>query len=284
MLVLEFLPMKGAQAISRVLPSRGRVMIPVLTTRGMDSSGRSVGARLRNRVRDAVDTVAHGYEYGRHLVRGNKVGVEMSWTRQEAAPVVLVHGFLGTRGTMLPLTRRFQADGRVVFSYAYGTFNLGSIRRSAEDLNNHLRSICEKLDVERLDVVGFSMGGLIALHAIKFLSGDRYVRNLVMMGSPLRGTWASLAGVATVGAISPSVWQILPGSPFLENLLSAPVPENVRIRQVHAISDAFCPAPGPIAGVTERDYVMLPGGHSSLVVAEPFYRACIEFLDGVDSD
>lgn len=247
--------------------------------RGLDSSGMSVGARLKNRVRDAVDTVTHGYEYGRHLVRGNKVGVEMSWTRHEAPPVVLVHGFLGTRGTMLPLTRRFQSDGRVVFSYAYGTFNLGSIRRSAEDLAAHLRSISEKLDVERLDVVGYSMGGLVALHAVKFLSGDRHVRNLVMMGSPLRGSWLSLAGVATVGAISPSVWQILPGSPFLEDLLSAPVPAGVRMRQIHASSDALCPAPGPIEGVAPHDYIMLPGGHSSLVVAEPFYRACIEFLD-----
>jgi len=43
----------------------------------------SLGARLKNRVRDAVDTVTHGYEYSRHLVRGNKVGVEMSWTRPE---------------------------------------------------------------------------------------------------------------------------------------------------------------------------------------------------------
>lgn len=240
----------------------------------------TLGARLKNRVRDAVDTVTHGYEYSRHLVRGNKVGVEMSWTLPEVSPVVLVHGFLGTRGTMLPLTRRFQSDGRVVFSYAYGTFNLGSIRRSAEDLTNHLRSICEKLDVERLDVIGYSMGGLIALHSVKFLSGHRYVRNLVMMGSPLRGTWLSLAGVATVGAISPSVWQILPGSPFLEDLLNAPAPEDVRMRQIHAASDALCPPPGPIKGVGPRDYIMLPGGHSSLVVAEPFYQACREFLDG----
>jgi hypothetical protein len=48
----------------------------------------SLGARLKNRVRDAVDTVTHGYEYSRHLVRGNKVGVEMSWTRPEVSPVV----------------------------------------------------------------------------------------------------------------------------------------------------------------------------------------------------
>jgi pimeloyl-ACP methyl ester carboxylesterase len=239
-----------------------------------------VGESLKNRVRGAINTVVHGYEYGRHLVQGNKVSVDMSWTQPGAPPVVLVHGFMGTRGTMLPLTRRFQRDGRVVFSYAYGTFNFASIRRSAEDLTRHLRAICEKLEVDRVDVVGFSMGGLIGLHSIKFMQGHHFIRNLVMMGSPLRGTWVGLAGVATVGAISPSVWQVLPGSPFLEDLLQAPVPESVRLRQIHAASDAFCPPPGPIQGVAPRDYVMLPGGHSSLVVAEPFYLACRDFFEG----
>ncbi|KIG14157.1 putative secreted lipase [Enhygromyxa salina] len=242
----------------------------------------SVGKRLKNRVRRAVSIVTDDFEYGRHLVRGNKVSTDMSWTRPELPPVVLVHGFMGTRGTMLPLTRRFQADGRVVFSYAYGTFNLASIRRSAENLTTHLRTICEELEVDRVDLVGYSMGGLISLHSIKFLQGHRYVRNLVMMGSPLRGTWAGLAGVATVGAFSPSVWQVLPGSPFLEDLLAAPAPATVRMRQIHAASDALCPPPGPIEGVAPRDYIMLAGGHSSLVVAEHFYVACRDFLDAAE--
>jgi hypothetical protein len=75
---------------------------------------------------------------------------------------------------------------------------------------------------------------------------------------------------------------VLPGSAFLEDLLAAPVPGVTKLRQIHATSDAFCPPPGPIPGVTPRDYVMLPGGHSSLVVAEPFYRACREFFDEGD--
>jgi pimeloyl-ACP methyl ester carboxylesterase len=244
----------------------------------------SLRERLGNRVRGAVETVSHGYDYARHLVQGNAVRNDMAWTRTDAPPVILVHGFLGTRGTMLPLTRRFQADGRVVFSYAYGTFNLGSIRGSAEDLATQLRTICEKLDIPHVDMVGFSMGGLIGLHAVKFLQGHRYVRRLVMMGSPLRGTWVGLAGVATVGAISPSVWQVLPGSPFLEDLLAAPVPPGVALRQIHAASDAFCPPPGPIPGVAARDYVMMAGGHSSLVVAPHFYEACREFLDDAPRD
>jgi pimeloyl-ACP methyl ester carboxylesterase len=238
--------------------------------------------RIRARLRQAVDTVTHGYDYARHWAHGNRVPAEMSWVKPGAPPVVLVHGFLGTRGTMVPMTRRLRADGRVVFSYGHGTFQLASLRRTAQELAGHLRALCEELGVEHVDIVGFSMGGLVALHAVKFLSGKKYVRRIVTLGAPFGGTWVGLAGVATVGGVSPSVWQVLPNSKFLRELADAPLPDGVTVRQVHAAGDAFCPAPGPIEGVKAGDYVILPGGHSSLVVADNFYGAIDDFLERPD--
>lgn len=236
----------------------------------------------RGLVRGAIETVQHSLGYARHLLRGNRVAGDFSWVNN-ARPIVLVHGFLGTRGTMMPLTRRFQADGRVVFTYHHGTFQLGSLASTAETLRSHIRSIVESLGVDRVDVVGFSMGGLVALHALKFTDVGERVRRLVMMGAPVRGTWLSLAGVATVGLISPSVWQVIPYSRFLRQLHEAPLPAGVRIRQIHAEQDAFCPLPGPFPGVdAARDYIVLPGGHSSLVMAQPFYARAREFLDEDD--
>ena len=239
----------------------------------------SLGARIKAGFGNAIDAVVDIGDYTRHLVQGNRIRGDMAWMREGARPVVLVHGFLGTRGTMLPLTRNLQADGRVVFSYAHGTFNLASLRSSATELLQQIRSLCEELDVPRVDLVAFSMGGLIALHAVKFLQGHQWVGRIVTLGTPFRGSWVSLAGIATLGAVSPSVWQILPGSPFLADLANAPLPKGVEIRQIHASSDAFVPAPGPIEGVRARDYLLLPGGHSSLVVAPHFYRAVRDFLD-----
>ncbi|MEZ4448602.1 MAG: alpha/beta fold hydrolase [Nannocystaceae bacterium] len=237
---------------------------------------------IRDRVQGAIETVQHSLGYARHLIRGNHVAGDFSWV-DNARPLVLVHGFLGTRGTMMPLTRRFQADGRAVFTYHHGTFQLGSLASTAETLAAHIRSIVESLGIDRVDVVGFSMGGLVALHALKFSDAGEHVRRLVMMGAPVRGTWAALAGVATVGLISPSVWQVIPQSRFLRELLDAPLPTGIRIRQIHAEQDAFCPLPGPIRGVDpERDYIVLPGGHSSLVIAQPFYARAREFLDEAD--
>jgi pimeloyl-ACP methyl ester carboxylesterase len=231
----------------------------------------------------ASETLTHSFGYARHLLRGNRVAGDMSWVQPGSRPVVLVHGFLGTRGTMLPLTRRLQADGKVVFSYHHGMLQLGSLTRSAEELTEKLRGLTESLEIDRVDLVGFSMGGLVALHAVKFLQGHRYVRRVAMMGTPLGGTWMAFAGMAAVGLISASVWQVRPNSRFIADLRAAPLPAGVRLRQIHADADALCPDPGPVEGVDrERDYIVLPGGHSSLVIAQPFYAAVREFLDEPD--
>lgn len=232
------------------------------------------------RLKRAYKTVSHSTAYVRNLARGNRFAGDMSWTRPDTPPVVLAHGFLGTRGTMIPLTRRFQSDGRVVFSYHHGTFQLRSLRASAQQLVDHLKRLQRELGVDKVDLVGFSMGGLIALHAVKFLQAHRWVRRLALLGAPTSGTWVGLAGVGTVGMISPSVWQVLPTSDFLRDLRDAPMPEGIRVRQICAAQDAFCPMPELLQGVDkERDYIVMPGGHSSLVVSHPFYARLREFLD-----
>lgn len=232
------------------------------------------------RVRRVLKTLHHSLAYARHLARGNHFAGEMSWTKPGTPPVVLAHGFMGTRGTMVPLTQRFQSDGRVVFSYHHGTFQLRSLRASAQELVEHLEALQRELGVPQVDLVGFSMGGLVALHAIKFLQAHRFVRRVALLGAPVSGTWIGLAGVGTVGLVSPSVWQILPASPFLRDLRESPMPPLVRVRQISAAQDALCPLPDVLPGVDrERDYIVLPGGHSSLVVAKPFYVKLREFLD-----
>lgn len=236
--------------------------------------------RQPGRLRRALKTVSHSVAYARHLARGNHFAGDMSWQKPGSPPVVLAHGFMGTRGTMIPLTQRFQSDGRVVFSYHHGTFQLRSLRASAQQLVEHLARLERELGVHQVDMVGFSMGGLIALHAIKFMQAQRWIRRVALLGSPTSGTWVGLAGVGTVGLVSPSVWQVLPTSPFLRDLRDAPIPEGVRVRQISAADDAFCPLPELLEGVDkERDYVVLPGGHSSLVVARPFYSKLREFFD-----
>ena len=228
----------------------------------------------------ALRTLSHGAAYARHLIRGNRLPSGLKWSRPGSPPVLLAHGFLGTRGTMLPLAQRFGDDGRATFSYHHGTFQLRSLRASAQELVEHFARLERSLGVSRFDVVGFSMGGLIALHALKFLQAHRWIRRLALLGTPTDGTWAGLVGVATVGLLSPSVWQCLPSSEFLADLRAAPLPPGMRVRQIHGDQDGLCPLPKPLPGIDPaRDFIVLPGGHSSLVVTHKFYDALRTFFD-----
>jgi triacylglycerol esterase/lipase EstA (alpha/beta hydrolase family) len=144
---------------------------------------------------------ADGLSYLRHLVRGNRIrrGATFQEATPESPPILMIHGFLGTRGSMYLLERRLVEDGFVVVSFNLGTLNVRDIRRSAFLIHRKIERILAQTPSQRIDIIGHSMGGLIGLYYVKKLGGHARVRKLIMMGTPIRGTWAALAGVVTLG-------------------------------------------------------------------------------------
>jgi triacylglycerol lipase len=223
-------------------------------------------------VREDLRGGHHTVSYVRHLLRGNRIRRRALFDTldERHPPVLLIHGFLGTRGSMFPLERRLADDGICVFSFNLGTFNTRDIRRSAFLIHRKIESILAQTSVRHIDIVGHSMGGLIGLYYVKKLGGADRVRKLVMMGTPIRGTWAALPGVATLGLFSSSSWQLLPGSDFLAELDRGPLPEGVEAYTIAAARDWVCPLPSTrLEGATQ---VTVPLGHSSLVVSDEVYR------------
>src|SRR5438445_3951407 len=128
----------------------------------------------------------------------------------------------------------------------------------------------------RIAIIGHSMGGLIGLYYIKKLGGHARVRKLVMMGTPVHGTWSALAGVLTLGLWSTSSWQLLPRSRFLDELAQGPIPPNVEVSTIAAARDWVVPL-----GTTRlrgANAMTVPLGHSSLVVSEEVYRRVVNTL------
>ena len=194
-------------------------------------------------------------------------------------PVLLIHGFLGTRGSMIVLERRLAADGHTVFSFNLGLLNTADIRASAGRIRKKIESILAQVAVDKIDIVGHSMGGLIGLYYIKRLGGAPKVRKLVMMGTPIEGTWSALAGVATVGLVSASSWQILPHSRFLRELAQGPLPDGVEVYSIAAERDWVCPPDATVLAGSTR--MTVPLGHSSLVMSDEVYRCVRSALHGV---
>lgn len=132
---------------------------------------------------------------------------------EEKPPVVLLHGFIDNRSVFVLLRRALAQHGsRHIESLNYSPLTC-DIRAAAELLARHIEDICERTGQQRVDVVGHSLGGLIARYYVQRLDGDHRVRTLVTLGTPHGGT-----RVAPLANAHPIVRQMRPGSEILEEL------------------------------------------------------------------
>jgi pimeloyl-ACP methyl ester carboxylesterase len=208
--------------------------------------------------------------YLRHMLRGNfplRRRRVRHRDRHDAAaagpPVLLVPGYLATRGSLHLLRERLGDLGHAALSYPVGMSHLGDIRRSAALLGRRIEALTTHTPGRRLDVVAHSMGGLVMLHYIKRLGGYRRVRKLVLLGTPAAGTWSALAGVlmAPLGRAS---LQLLPSSAFVRELRVGSLPRQVEIVAIAGERDLLAPKGRTVvAGVR---HLALPTNHSGLLV------------------
>jgi pimeloyl-ACP methyl ester carboxylesterase len=227
---------------------------------------------LTRELTDSVVDSGHSAVYLRQLIRGNRgdrahaaPNLETGTPSEGATPVLLIHGYLATKGSLHLLEQQLARRGHVVMSFRFGPINLGDIRDSAGLIARKVESIVAQTGVSHVDIVGHSMGGLVGLYYVKRLGGRHRVRRLVLMGTPTQGTWSALLGLITAPLGLASL-QLLPGSPFLQELAETPLPKGVDVVSIGALRDWLAPvASTALEGVRN---IALPTGHSGLLVDE----------------
>jgi triacylglycerol lipase len=175
--------------------------------------------------------------------------------RRNAQPIVLLQGFAASSLVLLPLEEYLvRTLSRPVIRVRLGNrlaAQLGCIRSSAERVIEAIDELAALPGFRHADVVGHSMGGLVAAYALKALDSRRRIRRVVTLGTPHRGSPLALAGALVFGAFSRAIWQMVPGSAFLRELEALPVPEGAELIAVAADDDAIVPSafarvsPGP---------------------------------------
>lgn len=191
--------------------------------------------------------------------------------RRGPRPVVLVHGYAMSRAYFLLLTARLGGAGLGPF-YGYEYWTLGKVASAARRLGAYIEELCRFHGAEAVDLVGHSMGGLVARYYASLGGGASRVRHLVTLGSPHSGTEVSWFGVGR------PVHELLPGSALLARLDAAGLPVSVRALAIWSRADAL---------VWSERQAYLPGarmlafddlGHLGLLASRRVAREVAGFL------
>ncbi|QDY78607.1 esterase/lipase family protein [Streptomyces qinzhouensis] len=128
-------------------------------------------------------------------------------------PVIMLHGFVDNRSVFVLLRRSLARHGwRDLQCLNYSPLTC-DIRAAAQLLGRHVEEVCARTGRDGVDLVGHSLGGLIARYYSQCLGGDLRVRNVVTLGTPHSGT-----RVAPLASAHPIVRQMRPDSPVIEEL------------------------------------------------------------------
>lgn len=122
----------------------------------------------------------------------NDIEICIDDTEQGENPLLLIHGLTGNRTTMYPIRDMFKDDYRVI---TIDTRGHGESTRPKEyTIDDHAKDIHEiikELNLEKVDVLGYSMGSYIALRAAEVKSDD--INNLVLVCTKPNGKTSSVA-------------------------------------------------------------------------------------------
>ena len=105
-------------------------------------------------------------------------------------PIILIHGLWNTSDIFSSITSKLNRVGIEYFAptlkHKYGMTSIAELTKLFNDL------IIEKYGFKKeLDILGFSMGGIIGRYWIKKFNGYKRTRKFITVGSPHNGTLAS---------------------------------------------------------------------------------------------
>jgi triacylglycerol esterase/lipase EstA (alpha/beta hydrolase family) len=129
-------------------------------------------------------------------------------------PVLLVHGIDDTGAIFEIMAPALKAAGRAAIYTIDLQPNNGdaSLAELAMQVSRRVEAIRLETHADHVDLIGFSLGGMVSRYYVQCLGGDTRVRRLVTISSPHAGTIAAYfrwnAGAA----------DMRPWSPFLKEL------------------------------------------------------------------
>ncbi|MCK5916201.1 MAG: alpha/beta hydrolase, partial [Deltaproteobacteria bacterium] len=145
-------------------------------------------------------------------------------------PVLLLHGLFVNQSCWFWLKHQLRQQG---FNNIV-TMNLSSWHSEevlTELLAKRIDGLRHQLGVNKVHLVGHSMGGMIARNYVQLRGGHDKVEHLICIGSPHHGSKLATFSIDPLGKV------LIPDSDFLQRLASAPIPEDIKMTNIYTNKD-----------------------------------------------
>jgi triacylglycerol lipase len=194
-------------------------------------------------------------------------------TATPARPVLLVHGFCGTKSSWSLVARALSARGLTVEAITYAPFGT-SVEQVADRLVSEVHKILSQTGADKVHLVGHSLGGVVIAQAIADGRLNGLVDTVVTLGSPFGGSpWANLL---PFGEISRALRQ---GSPLLRRLSSASAPDGVRWLAFTANLDIIVPGLRSVPAHAQVETITIGGvGHLGMLLNRQVVQRIVDAL------
>jgi pimeloyl-ACP methyl ester carboxylesterase len=191
--------------------------------------------------------------------------------QESLPPVILLHGLFQNRSSLFWLQHRLHSAGyRQIISI--NTPPWKDLETLTEKLAKKVDEMRIRFKVDKVILVGHSMGGIIARNYVQNRGGAANVERIVTLGSPHHGS--KLAPFA----LSPIGKTLLPGSEFIRRFNSAAWPQGTPIVSIYTRYDNIV-MPAELARMDGAGSVELDGmGHTALLFHPRSLQAVIEAL------
>jgi triacylglycerol esterase/lipase EstA (alpha/beta hydrolase family) len=211
-----------------------------------------------------VSAFEEAYYYARNFIDGTihlsgKMFLEDDYHNRRLAEfkgqrrlVVLVPGYMQPPLAFYRFCRYLGIELFDAFPYVWFDFPYSQdLTLSAVQLESVVRDLHRFTQAEEIYLIGHSQGGMIVRTMVQHgMGSDLPVKKCLFLSSPHQGTWSGIAAASHRGLrIAASMFpyinrvqgesglQLIPGSRFLEELNSRPLPEGIKFTSVYYALD-----------------------------------------------
>ena len=229
--------------------------------------------------REALCLAQLALRYAGGVIDSAVLGPQPSGDATHDTPVLLVHGYGHNRSGWFVVERHLRAAG---FTSIH-TLNYNPLGKDvptlAAQLGERVRLLRTLSGIERVHVVGHSLGGVMLRWFVQEDGGDELVDSAVTISTPHEGTIAAIAGLG----LGPVAADMLPGSWVTKRLARTARASSVRWTAYYSNLDLLVqPAVSAMINhpaLAARNVLIKDHGHVSVLLSPRLARSVVADLE-----